>query len=143
MPGLPENFEPFADLPAENPAASGMPARASVQIAGKTFENLTPNEIGTFPRVYLGGKVPARPVDVRVNYPQLLAGDTVIVQAQDGGRLPGGRQSIEAKVDAARTINFVFEPGVEHGLYRVTLVKGADTKILDFWAGQPLPVRAD
>ena len=110
----------------------GMYAEASVRVGSKNF-NLTPNESGLFPRVL----VPANDkIQISVAYPEGDPGDSLVIQAEDGGLLDNGTVVKASKLDQNKIISFEFQTNGHDGTYRVTLRKGLDEKRLDFWVGE-------
>lgn len=112
----------------------GTPAQATVLVKGKKI-NLTPDEIGFFPRILLGVN---EKVKVVVSYPEGTPEDPLVIQAEDGGHVNQNQIVTHGKLDASKQISFDFEAGENDGIYRVTVRKGFDEKRLDFWVGPEL-----
>jgi hypothetical protein len=120
----------------EKPELNGEMAEATVSAGGKNYV-LQPNQIGNFQRVYVE---PGAIVPVKVTYPEGEAGEKLIIQAEDGGRLDSGKPVNVDELDQNKSLTFKFLLTNQIGVHRVTLRKGADVKTLDFWVGPPLPV---
>ncbi len=93
---------------------------------------MEPNEIGVFERQLIQ---PSEAVKVRVSYPTGSPGDLVVAAVEDGGLLENGKHTAALRLDAERTAAFRFEATEAQGLFRVTLQKGVDVKIVEMWAG--------
>lgn len=117
---------------------AGEPATASITLDGKAIDLGEPNQAGIYRRVRTE---PGVPVPVEVSYPSASAGTEVVVAVQHGGSLKGGAPAEVLKLDELRRARFTYTVGGEPGLFHVTVRKGSDVKILDFWAG-PEPVVA-
>jgi hypothetical protein len=124
--------------PVEPAALNGEMATAST-LVGNTRYNLSPNQIGVFPRV--AGLDPHQTLPVEVSYPGASPGDKVVVEAEDGGHFDNKKVVKVADVGGDKSIQFDFTTGSEEGVYRITLRKGADVKTLDFWVGAELQAR--
>jgi hypothetical protein len=124
--------------PVEPASLNGEMATAST-LVGNTRYNLSPNQIGVFPRV--AGLDPHQTLPVEVSYPGASPGDKVIVEAEDGGHFDNKKVVKVADVGGDKSIQFDFTTGGEEGVYRITLRKGADVKTLDFWVGAELQAR--
>jgi hypothetical protein len=98
---------------------------------------MTPNEIGHFPRIYLK---PKQEVPVEVSFPDAQAAEPVVVQVEDGGSIDGDKVSKGDVLDDAKKVAFKFRANADEGIYHVVLRKGADSRVLDFWVGDELPV---
>jgi hypothetical protein len=124
--------------PVEPAALNGEMATAST-LVGNTRYNLSPNQIGVFPRV--AGLEPHQTLPVEVSYRNASPGDKVVVEAEDGGHFDNKKVVKVADVGSNKSIQFDFTTGSEEGVYRITLRKGADVKTLDFWVGAELQAR--
>ena len=96
----------------------------------------TPNELGVFQRVYVQ---PRETVPISVRLPEGDPGEQVGVAAQDGGKIV----EVEAvagvfELDAQRTLHFNFQLNEDEGIYRITLRRGGEVKVIELWAGAPL-----
>lgn len=122
--------------------APGQRAVAKVQRAGKDYR-LTPNQVGTFQRIYVQ---PGETVPIAISYPNGQPGDPVLIEAEDSGKLRaqagggGGNVGMTGRLNDQRTVEFAFEVSQNRGIHRVLLRKGNDVKVLDFWAGEALPL---
>jgi hypothetical protein len=122
--------------------APGLRAVAKVQREGKDYR-LTPNQVGTFQRIYVQ---PGETVPIAISYPNGQPGDPVLIEAEDSGKLlaqagiGGGSVGMTGRLNDQRTVEFAFEVSQNRGIHRVLLRKGNDVKVLDFWAGESLPL---
>lgn len=94
--------------------------------------NLIPNSLGLFPRIDLELE---ETVDVSLLYTQGQPGDSVIVQAEDGGHLNENRTVLSLILDEQRRLRFTFKTTREGGIYRVTLRRGFEEKRFEFYGG--------
>ncbi len=134
MPSLPDAHPTGSPLTNE---MGGTRAAAKVKVGNKNF-NLSPNEVGMFPRVL----VPANgKIQISVAYPEGTPNDPLVIQAEDGGLLDNGTVVKQGKLDSNKVISFEFQTNAQDGVYRVTLRKGTDEKRLDFWVGEELALQ--
>lgn len=97
------------------------------------------NGEGWFPtvRVEAGERV-----DVVVSYPDGEIGEEVVVQAEDGGVLDGGKTGGKmadvVALDGKRQLAFGFSASEQRGTHKVRLVRMGEQRLLDFWVGEPL-----
>lgn len=124
--------------PVEPVSLNGELATANARIGNIRYD-LSPNQIGMFPRV--AGIDPHQTIPVTVTYPGGSPGDQVVVEAEDGGHFANQKVVTIAGIGADKNIQFDFTAGRDAGVYRITLNKGGDTKTLDFWVGPELQVR--
>jgi hypothetical protein len=134
----PAQVGPWADGNVAGIYRDGVPAEASVTVAGRTFPGLLANEVGAFPRVYVGAEARA---EVTVHYPEATPGETIQAQMIDGGTL-GEAPARQLTLDAAGRISFPMITSAHAGKHRVFLNYGGDRKVLNLWVGAPLPVQA-
>ena len=141
-----------AILPTESPTfparvslpATGSEARltAVAQVTvGREVRRLRPNQVGYYPRVL----VPANAqVPVTMTFTDGEVGEPVAVAVQDSGRLVED-QAVSGlrRLDAARQVAFTVQMREEPGIYRVSVRKGGEMRVLEFWVGKELPVRDD
>lgn len=117
-------------------AVSGQRAEAKIAI-GKQTHSLRPNQVGSFGRILIGPKAKA---DIQVAYAKGQAGEVVLVQPMDGGRVGDKLGGLKLELDKQGMLRFQFEANEERGIYRVLLRKQTDLKLVEFWVGDPLPV---
>ena len=119
-------------LSAEQALAPGEPARVRVSVGGVRTPLLSPNQVGSFPRVYLplGGQA-----DVQVQLPEAAPGDQVVVAVEDGGSVADGKPTQALTLDDSRQAAFHFQASESLGTFRVSMRHAAQTKIVTFWAG--------
>lgn len=118
------------------PTATAGSAQAVVQCGGRRWRS-SPNARGEFARLYLP---PSAQIVASVTFPAGKPGDVILVQAEDGGALQieSGRGSV--MLDGAKQAHVAFQAGANDGLYRVTMRRGAVTRVLEFWVGTQPPV---
>lgn len=111
----------------------GEPARARVTVGGVQTPFLSPNQVGSFPRVYLpqGGQA-----DVQVQLPEAQVGDKVVTAMEDGGTFANAKPVQALTVDENHQIAFQFQANQAQGTFRVSVHHNAQTKIVTFWAGE-------
>lgn len=132
QPALAADAGPLTDPLAEQALSPGEPATARVTVGGRSTPQLSPNQIGAFPRVYLplGGQA-----DVQLQLPEAEPGDQVVAAVTDGGRFADGQPVQAFTLDESRRIDFQFKASQSLGNFRVTVRHGAQTKVVTFWAG--------
>ncbi len=118
-------------LPVGVAQVAGNPLVASVLVDSKRTPDLSPNQVGEFPRVYIK---PGQKVSVRLRFPAAEAGARASVSVEDGGFVADKKAAIPLTLDAERVGEFEFTAGMEPGQYRVAVRQGADTRILVLWA---------
>ena len=109
-------------------AAEGAPT-AVVEVNGESYE-LSVNQIGYFQRVYA---LPEQKIPVVVNCPDGFAGEYVMVSMEDGGLLETGRMAKAVQLDDQKQVAFTAQMSGNAGIHRVSLRRGGDLKVLDFW----------
>lgn len=129
---LPADAGPLTDPLAEPALSPGEPATARVTVGGRSTPQLSPNQIGAFPRVYLPSNGQA---EVQVQLPEAEPGDQVVAAVTDGGRLADGKPVQAFTLDESRQIAFRFQASESLGNFRVSVRHGAQTKMVTFWAG--------
>jgi hypothetical protein len=92
---------------------------------------LVMNELDEFPRIYVA---PGEEAEVRMRWPQAAPGDKVVAAVEDGGQLGHGERVKALEVDANQELSFPFVAGMEPGIYRISVRRGAETKTVQFWA---------
>ena len=116
---------------------SGRPtAVARVSQSGRQQES-RPNQLGNFPRTYIE---PNATVPVEVVFSQGNPGQTVVLEAKDGGHFGCGELAQVMKLDEHRRVAFTFHADEQPGIYRVSMRCGSQEKVLPFWVGAPPPV---
>lgn len=105
------------------------PAVVSIE---QDFNIILPNSKGFYPRLNL--KEPAE-IQASVFFPEALPGESIQIFSEDGGQLKGQTSSGVVVVDSAKSVSFRFRPLDCEGLYRISLYRGGDQKILQFWVG--------
>jgi hypothetical protein len=116
--------------------APGQKAVAKVIVGGQPQE-VQPNQLGNFPRTSIA---PKAAVPVEMVFPQGDPGQTIVVEAKDGGNFGGEALAQILKLDEQRRVAFTFHADTQPGIYRVSLRRGAEEAVLNFWVGEQLPV---
>lgn len=130
----------FAAAPA-GPIRSTAPVprnpRAALLQLGEHAQTVVPNFQGEYPRVAAkrGGVITAL-----VPFPAARPGESIRVQAEDGGALLDGAAGGAVGVDPEHQARVTFRVADGDGLQRVTLRHGSDTRVLEFWVGPEAPV---
>ncbi len=96
---------------------------------------LNPNQVGNFPTIDVR---PQTLVGVEVIYTAGQANQAVSLTALEGGTFGNGKTTQDLTLDSLKKASFSFAAGSGRGLYRVSVRKGADIKILEFWVGEPM-----
>ena len=120
------------------PLVSGQMVEAKVQVGQRRYE-LTPNQVGSFQRIYLP---PKAKVPIEVSYPSGQPGDKVSAAIDDGGQVGNGQRVLALQLDGQRKVGFDFTAGEGAGIYRVTMRKVGDVKNLEFWVGPELALKS-
>jgi hypothetical protein len=122
----------LAALPREARNASvDNPRAARITFAGVTHI-VAPNARGEFSRVI----VPASAIITgSVPFLDATPGEEIAVQAEDGGVLLGEAASGALVLDHDRRVPVQFKVSGFEGLNRVTLRRGSETRLLEFWIG--------
>lgn len=111
---------------------------AWVEFDGQSRE-LLPNIRGEFPRI----SVPASTViTAQVPFAGASSGETVHVEAEDGGSLLGEAEGGTTRVDEQAAASIAFRTAAYDGLQRITLRRGGESRLLQFWIGEEPPVLA-
>lgn len=112
------------------------PRAALVNVDGESIRVL-PNARGEYHRL----RVPsAATITAAVPFPGANPGDVIDVETEDGGLLQGAGSQGTVVVNSARRAPVDYRAGGQDGLYRVTLRRGGETRVLEFWVGRPPPV---
>jgi len=121
---------------------SGRPVEALVTINNRQ-RALAPNKLGLYPRFVLAENARVR---VELRMPNAGANDRVTVGTMDGGRILVGEGAGAMKAPSTQLVagtdsrvRFTFEPGNDHGVYRVMARRGRESRIFEFWVGPRPP----
>jgi len=106
-------------------------------LAGNKLYKMSPNQVGGFDRIYLQ---PLQRVSITAQYPTGGAGDKILIEVEDGGKLDNQTVVENSELDSQRTITFGFTTSGQNGIHQVTLRNGTDIKTLDFYVGKELPI---
>ena len=101
---------------------------------------LNPNQVGNFPTLDVR---PQTLVGVEVIYTAGLANQGVALTALEGGTFNNGKTTQDLTLDRLKQASFSFTASSGRGLYRVSVRKGSDIKILEYWVGEKLPVATE
>jgi hypothetical protein len=106
--------------------------RAVVTLAEDKSVPLVPNALGLYPRVRVqkGQAIP-----IVLTYADGEPGETLIISAEDGGKIDDGVPVKTARLDADKTGRFLFTTSQDEGVFRVTVRRGAEQTQFDFWVG--------
>ncbi len=96
---------------------------------------LNPNQVGNFPTLDVR---PQTLVGVEIIYTAGLVNEAVALTALEGGTFGNGKTTQDVTLDSLKRASFSFAAGSGRGLYRVSVRKGTDVKLLEFWVGEPL-----
>ncbi len=96
---------------------------------------VNPNQVGNFPEISVR---PQTAINISVVYPAGQANEKVTLTALEGGNLGNGLATQDVTLDSLKTATFSFATGSGRGLYRVSVRKGIDEKILEFWVGDKM-----
>ncbi len=132
-------FTPYR-WPGSPPAYPGEPVMAYVRVPStKSAQALTVNQVGEFPRMMTQ---PGETVQVRLAFSQTEPDTPVALTSEDGGLIEGAQRSTAGKLDAARQLAFAYTVSQNPGIHRVSIrTPSGDAKILEFWAGAPIPFK--
>ena len=137
LPRRVENGYTVLDWPSGKPFVRGeeIVAYFECSASGKKFKG-SPNQIGKYPKVFLG---PEEPVEVRLEFPESPPETPVAVWQEDGGQIGTEQEvvsSTKLELDGARTASFRFTPTAQQGNHRVIFhTPGGQHRILEFWVG--------
>jgi hypothetical protein len=139
QPGEVGSFSPYR-WPGSPPAYPGEPVTAYVRVSStKKQEALTVNQVGEFPRMMTQ---PGETVQVRLAFSQTEPDTPVALTSEDGGLIEGAERSTAGKLDAARQLAFAYTVSQNPGIHRVSIrTPSGESKILEFWAGPPIPFK--
>lgn len=93
---------------------------------------IAPNSKGFYPRLLLEN---SSEIQARVFFPDALSGEQILIFSEDGGLFKGQALSGQVVVDNAHSVSFRFQPLKFDGLYRISLYRGGERRILQFWVG--------
>jgi hypothetical protein len=95
------------------------------------------NARGEFFRVLVG---PSALIVVDLPFFGAAAGETLAIQAEDGGALVSGVEEGRVVIAEDSRARFEFRAAAYDGLNRVTLRRGGEIRVLEFWVGPEAPV---
>lgn len=102
-------------------------AMASIEFGDGTLVTVSSHQ-GSFDRVGLRHD---QMVDIAVQYPATSAGETISVDALDGGQIIAAGKHLTIGTDG--TIHFKFRAGHQPGNYQIVLREGTKEVGLQFW----------
>jgi biotin synthase-related radical SAM superfamily protein len=106
--------------------------RKTVTTGSKSYQS-TPNQLGSFDMVT--NIQPRQKVPIEIYYPEGRAGEKVIIEVQDGGSLDNNKRVSILSLTNLNKISFGFQTASDPGIYRITLRKGSDLKVVQLWVG--------
>lgn len=112
------------------------PSAATLQIAGRQIA-VRANSRGEFSRVLVA---PSALIAVEVGFPGAMSGETLPMQNEDGGTFASGVSEGQTIVGDDGRARFEFRTAPHDGLNRVTLRRGGESRVLEFWVGPEAPV---
>ncbi|MBV6501493.1 MAG: hypothetical protein CJBNEKGG_04006 [Prosthecobacter sp.] len=132
-------FAPYR-WPGSPPAYPGEAVTAFVRVSStKMQQALTVNQAGEFPRMMTQ---PGETVQVRLAFTQSKPGSPVALSSEDGGLIESTWRTTAGKLDAARQLAFAYTVSKNPGIHRISIrTPSGESKILEFWAGQPLALK--
>ena len=83
---------------------------------------------------------PSAVIAVSVPFPDAQPGEQLAIQAEDGGVFVTGVAEARVQVAPDRQAHFQFRTSANDGLHRVTLHRGGESRVLQFWVGAEPPV---
>ena len=104
-------------------------AEAVVRTADGSIR-LVPDPAGDFPQIVT---TPGATAEVSVVYADGDGPREAVLQAEDGGAFAGGGVVRTAPLNDRNALLFAYVVSTQRGHHRVTLRRGADVKVLDFW----------
>jgi hypothetical protein len=105
----------------------------------KRFE-LKANSAGYFQRISNIEKNGLVPIEIA--YPDGIEGEKIVVAVLDGGKLDNNEIVQVIQLNKERKCVFTFQVTEQIGLFRLSLHKGTDEKIVQLWVGpEPKPVQ--
>ncbi len=119
---------------AQSQGISGERCYARI-VRSKQALTVSPNQVGSFPEILVR---PQTLVGVEVFYIAGLANEAVTLIAMEGGTFGNGKTTQDLPLDSLKRASFRFAAGSGRGLYRVSVRKGTDVKLLEFWVGEPM-----
>ena len=125
------------DQPVVAPTATSRDPRTAQIRVGSVENEVIPNARGEFPRLLVAAEAE---ISADVPFPDALPGQHIYVQADDGGLLSGKAADGALIVDESRQVSLEFQTSAWDGLHRVTLRRGGDSRVLQFWVGPEPPV---
>jgi hypothetical protein len=117
-------------------SSTANPEAAVVEFGG-VRRAVEANPRGEFHRVAVA---PSALITASVPFLDADAGTRVVVQVEDGGALRGSAAAGAVTLGADHCAHVEFQVSRYDGLHRVTFRRGADVRVLQFWAGPEQPV---
>ena len=112
------------------------PTAATLRFAGRQVA-VRATARGEFSRVLVA---PSTLVVVDLPFPGAVPGEVLPIQAEDGGTLVAGVNVGQTTVGDDGRARFEFRSAPHDGLNRVTLRRGGESRVLEFWVGPEAPV---
>jgi len=129
-----DDVVPLLHRPLPDPTTD---ARAATIKIGENSRRVSPNLRGEFPRVLVNAEAL---ITARVPFPDAQLGESIAVQAEDGGQIVGGGTTGSTTIAADGEALVEFRAAAFEGMNRVTVRRGAETRVLEFWVGAEPPI---
>lgn len=110
--------------------------KSNSQNAKNVYE-VKPNQIGFFDQVSF--IQPNQIVSIEIAYPNGEKGDQILMSAEDGGKFEDGKRISASQLNAQKKLFFKFQVAGNLGMYRISLRKGNDSKVVQLWVGGDSP----
>ncbi|HYV91429.1 MAG TPA: hypothetical protein VE978_06585 [Chitinophagales bacterium] len=125
----------FPLLAQSQRAADSERSTCKIKVNDKYYEPRL-NQFGYFDRI---SNLPLdATVTVEISYPDGSDGEQVVISVEDGGKLDNGKTVKVAQLDNQKKLSFSFRfIADDPGVYRITLRKGNDEKVVQLWAAAP------
>jgi hypothetical protein len=112
------------------------PLAANIQVGDRRIA-VRSNTRGEFFRVLVA---PSALIKVDLPFFGAAAGEALAIQTEDGGALVSGVADGRVLISEGSRARFDFRAAAHDGLNRVTLRRGGETRVLEFWVGPEAPV---
>jgi hypothetical protein len=124
------------DQAQESPAPVDESRAAHITFNGVT-RTVSANERDEYHRLIVPASTNLTAV---VPFAEAEPGELIPVQADDGGLIQGLPVQGNATVDNNHKVTIAYQVPASDGMHRVTLRRGGEIKVLEFWVGPEAPV---